>query len=149
MDDNELEAVLADALGPVTETHRRSARDAFAFRDLDAALAELIDEAVDAPAAVLRSGEQSGARQLRFAVSAGSVTLDIEPTSASTATIVVLCEGESDFQSCDLVSPQGVHSSEHFASGAVVFGDVDAGSTMRLELRRDGSVQAVTPWFSL
>lgn len=146
MDNNkQLEESLVGALQPVTDARRQAALDAFAFRDLDTALAELIE---DAPALLLRSDDELGAQQLRFSTPDGSVSIDVEATSAATATVVALCSVDPAYTGCDLVGPDGVAVTADITAGAAVFIDVPAGATRRVEFRRGGAVVAVTPWLN-
>lgn len=150
--DAEIENLLQEVLAPVSDAHRAVAEAAFAWRDLDAELAEL-SEGQSAPA--LRSGLSSTAanpaagRQLTYSITGGSITLDLEQTSATTVVAVVFVGVEPPVGACAITTPERNRRRVDVDDGTAVFTDLTVGSVVRVELERDGTVVAVTPWMTI
>jgi hypothetical protein len=150
--DDELEQELrrlADDQEPVPAGLIRAAVDAFAWRDIDAELAELVyDSLVDADEASLVRGS-SGQRLVSFA--AGDMTIDVEVTSAGPERTVMGQIAPPQPATVDIRCPEDTVTVEADELGRFRSGPLPHGPAS-LRLRPPSGAagpQIVTDWISL
>jgi hypothetical protein len=150
--DDELERQLrrlAADREPVPPELLRAAVDAFAWRDIDAALAELTyDSLTDSDEAALVRGSP-GQRLVSFA--AGGITIDVEVTSAGAGRTVLGQIAPPQPATVDVRHPADTVTVEADELGRFRCGPLPAGpASLRLRPPPGGSGPAiVTDWISL
>ena len=150
--DDELEQKLrrlADDQEPVPAELIRAAVDAFAWRDIDAELAELVyDSLADSDEASLVRGS-SGQRLVSFA--AGDMTIDVEVTSAGPERTVMGQIAPPQPATVDIRCPKDTVTVEADELGRFRSGPLPHGpASLRLRPPSgDEGPQIVTDWISL
>ncbi len=149
LSDDELEALAAEVLGPVTPARKEMAVASLDLQDLEGELAQLLEDSRVSAGAALRDGPTTSAFQLTIEAGPTRLLVNVEMMDRDEVEVVVLVAEGPPPHTGRLRSADGSVHESTLVEWPLIFRGVRSTATICLEIGDSRSTTYFSPWIGL